>query len=248
MQDIIQAWLNKQCGQLSVATGAVVLVLPRSSTALVPAAHWPAGAQPDAELTAAAASAYEREEPLSQPRLNGAERLVPVSAMISLSNRGEGPHRGRSGRRLRRQPDAAAPVGSRQRDARSGSIREVLAAEPGAGQAHRRRVVHCIHPRSIERCDAHSAQAVRRGQRVPTRRARSPDRSRRCLFRLRRPAAIASPAFADVAQRSGSTGARCAARRTQPESCNSWPRWRAHERFDAAAAAFATEVGAPVQL
>jgi RND family efflux transporter MFP subunit len=83
MQDIIQAWLDKQCAQIKVATGAVVLVLPRNSTSLVPAAHWPAHTQPGAELANAATAAYERQEALSQPRVNGTERPIPVGPMIS---------------------------------------------------------------------------------------------------------------------------------------------------------------------
>jgi len=83
MQDIIQAWLDKQCAQIKVATGAVVLVLPRNSTSLVPAAHWPAHRQPGAELANAATAAYERQEALSQPRVNGTERPIPVGPMIS---------------------------------------------------------------------------------------------------------------------------------------------------------------------
>ncbi|HYL19239.1 MAG TPA: HlyD family efflux transporter periplasmic adaptor subunit [Burkholderiales bacterium] len=83
MQDIIQAWLDQQCAQIKVATGAVVLVLARNSTALVPAAHWPAHTQPGAELANAATAAYERQEALSQPRMNGAERPLPLGPMIS---------------------------------------------------------------------------------------------------------------------------------------------------------------------
>src|SRR5262249_34848181 len=83
MQDIIQAWLDKQCAQIKVATGAVVLVLPRNSTSLVPAARWPAHAQPRAELANAAAAAYERQAALSQPRVNGAERPDALGPMIS---------------------------------------------------------------------------------------------------------------------------------------------------------------------
>ncbi len=83
MQANIQAWLDEQCRQINGAIGAVVLLLPRNSTSLVPAAHWPAGGIPGEGLAAAAKSAYERREPLSQPRLNGAERPVPLGPMIS---------------------------------------------------------------------------------------------------------------------------------------------------------------------
>ena len=83
MQATIQAWLDQQCKQINGATGAVVLVLPRNSAALVPAAHWPPGGLPGEGLAAAAKSAYERGEPLLQPRLNGAERPIPLGSMIS---------------------------------------------------------------------------------------------------------------------------------------------------------------------
>jgi RND family efflux transporter MFP subunit len=83
MQANIQAWLDEQCKQINGATGAVVLVLPRNSTSLVPAAHWPAGGIPGEGLAVAAKSAYERREPVSQPRLNGAERPIPLGPMIS---------------------------------------------------------------------------------------------------------------------------------------------------------------------
>ena len=83
MQAAIQAWLEKQCGQANGATGAVVLVLPRNSKSLVPAAHWPPGGLPGEGLAAAAKAAYERQQPLSQPRLNGAERPVPLGPMFS---------------------------------------------------------------------------------------------------------------------------------------------------------------------
>lgn len=83
MQAIIQAWLDKHCAQVNGATGAVVLVLPRDGTSLVPAAHWPPGGKPVSALTEAAGAAYECEQSLSQPRLNGAERPVPQGAMIS---------------------------------------------------------------------------------------------------------------------------------------------------------------------
>jgi len=83
MQANIQAWLDEQCRQIDGAIGAVVLVLPRNSASLVPAAHWPAGGLPGEGLAAAAKSAYEQREPLSQPRLNGAERPIPLGPMIS---------------------------------------------------------------------------------------------------------------------------------------------------------------------
>ena len=83
MQANIQAWLDEQCRQIDGATGAVVMVLPRNSAALVPAAHWPPGGIPGEGLAAAAKAAYEKRQTLSQPRLNGAERPVPLGPMIS---------------------------------------------------------------------------------------------------------------------------------------------------------------------
>ena len=166
MQDIIQAWLDKQCGQISVATGAVVLVLPRNSTALVPAAHWPAGGQPDAELTAAAAAAYERRGAAVAAASEWRGAPSPGWRDDLLSDRGERPHRRCSGRSLRLQSDAAAPVGSRQRDARSGSIsRSILRQSPAPGKPAAGTPAIGVHRLCIERCDAHSARAVRRGQR-----------------------------------------------------------------------------------
>ena len=83
MQASIQAWLDEQCRQIDGATGAVVLVLPRNGAGLVPAAHWPAGGIPGEGLAAAAKAAYEQRQALAQPRLNGAERPVPLGPMIS---------------------------------------------------------------------------------------------------------------------------------------------------------------------
>ena len=83
MQAAIQAWLEKQCGHADGVTGAVVLVLPRNSKSLVPAAHWPPGGLPGEGLAVAAKAAYERQQPMSQPRLNGAERPVPLGPMFS---------------------------------------------------------------------------------------------------------------------------------------------------------------------
>ena len=89
MQAAIQAWLEQQCGQANGVTGAVVLVLPRNSKSLVPAAHWPPGL-PGEGLAAAAKAAYERQQPVSQPRLNGAERPVPLGPMFSCPIRVKG--------------------------------------------------------------------------------------------------------------------------------------------------------------
>jgi len=83
MQAIIQAWLDRQCGQIDGATSAVVLLLPRNSTSLVPAARWPEDRGYGRELEVAAKAAYENQQPMSQPRLNGAEHPLPVGPMFS---------------------------------------------------------------------------------------------------------------------------------------------------------------------
>ena len=77
MQAIIQAWLDGQCGQIDGATGAVVLLLPRNSESLVPAAHWPRDRRAGKALQAVATAAYQRKAQISLPRLNGAERPIP---------------------------------------------------------------------------------------------------------------------------------------------------------------------------
>ena len=90
-QTVIQAWLESQCGQISGATGGVVMLLPRSGgSALSSAASWPRGGGAGQELEAAAKAAYERQQPLSQGRLNGAERPRPGRPDDLLSDPGEG--------------------------------------------------------------------------------------------------------------------------------------------------------------
>ena len=83
MQAIIQSWLDRQCGQITGATGAVVLMLPRNGNAPVPVAQWPSEARSGQELVAAAQAAYDRQSALTHPRMNGAERPLPLGPMIS---------------------------------------------------------------------------------------------------------------------------------------------------------------------
>ena len=84
MQPIIQAWLETQCGQITGAKGGVVMLVPRGDGhALAPAAAWPSGGSVSDELADAAKVAYEKEQPLTQARLNGAERPIPVGPVIS---------------------------------------------------------------------------------------------------------------------------------------------------------------------
>jgi multidrug efflux pump subunit AcrA (membrane-fusion protein) len=84
MQPLIQAWLESQCGQISGVAGGVVMLLPRGGgSALAPAAAWPSGGPVGQELESAAKAAYERQQPLTQGRLNGAERPIPVGPVIS---------------------------------------------------------------------------------------------------------------------------------------------------------------------
>jgi biotin carboxyl carrier protein len=83
MQAIIQAWLDRQCGQINGATGAVVLLLPRNGNAPVPVAQWPREARTGPELVAAAQSAYDGQRAMTHPRMNGAERPIPLGSMMS---------------------------------------------------------------------------------------------------------------------------------------------------------------------
>jgi hypothetical protein len=84
MNSAIQVWLDQQCTQIDGAAGGVVMLLPRGGKApLAAAASWPAGAAANEELEAAAKTAYEREAPQAQPRLNGTQRPVPLGPVIS---------------------------------------------------------------------------------------------------------------------------------------------------------------------
>ena len=84
MNNAIQAWLDKQCGEITGATGGVVMLVPRSGdTTLTPAASWPIGRHRDEDLEHAARAAYEQRAPLTQPRLNGAQRPVAIGPVIS---------------------------------------------------------------------------------------------------------------------------------------------------------------------
>ncbi len=84
MNTVIQAWLDKQCGEITGATGGIVMLVPRNGDPkLTPAASWPAGGRAGEELEEAATAAYEQKAPLTQPRLNGAQRTVAVGPVIS---------------------------------------------------------------------------------------------------------------------------------------------------------------------
>jgi hypothetical protein len=84
MNSAIQVWLDQQCAQIDGAAGGVVMLLPRGGRApLAAAASWPAGAAANEELEAAAKAAYEQQAPQAQPRLNGAQRPVPLGPVIS---------------------------------------------------------------------------------------------------------------------------------------------------------------------
>jgi hypothetical protein len=84
MNTAIQTWLDQQCSAIAGATSAVVMLLPRGGSApLAPAASWPAGAAANDDLEAAAKAAYERGSPLTQPRVNGAQRPVALGPVIS---------------------------------------------------------------------------------------------------------------------------------------------------------------------
>ena len=83
MQAIIQAWLDRQCGQINGATGAVVLLLPRNGNAPVPVAQWPREARPGPDLLAAAQSSYDGQRAMTHPRMNGAERPIALGPMMS---------------------------------------------------------------------------------------------------------------------------------------------------------------------
>ena len=83
MQAIIQSWLDGQCGQTTGAAAGVVLVVPRGGKDLVAAARWPRGTSVGTGLEEAARTAYERQESLTQPRLNGAQRSIPLGPVVS---------------------------------------------------------------------------------------------------------------------------------------------------------------------
>jgi hypothetical protein len=84
MNSAIQVWLEKQCAEIAGATGGVVMLLPRGGNApLAAAAAWPTGGAANEELEDAAKAAYERQTAITQPRLNGAQRPVPLGPVIS---------------------------------------------------------------------------------------------------------------------------------------------------------------------
>ena len=82
-QTVIQDWLESQCGQIDGAARGVVMLASRRDGGLSSAASWPPGGRATEELEDAAKTAFERQQPLSQGRLNGAERPVPLGPLIS---------------------------------------------------------------------------------------------------------------------------------------------------------------------
>jgi hypothetical protein len=81
---IIQDWLESQCGQVDGAARGVVMLASRRDGGLSSAASWPPGGRATQELEDAAQFAFDRQQPLSQGRLNGAGRPVPVGPLISF--------------------------------------------------------------------------------------------------------------------------------------------------------------------
>ena len=194
----------------------------------------------------AATAAYERQEPLSQPRLNGAERPIPLGPMISCPIEVKGRTVGAVAVAFDAEPDAAAARGRRQRHARSGRLRGVL-----CGRAlHRGKRRHAstastgFAPNDMTRTQPGPfAAALRR-----TRRARSrTDAGGACLRPRCRPVRSRRRPTSHVAQRSRPTRSSCR-RRTLHESCSCWPRWRRTNASQAAATAFATELATAVRL
>jgi multidrug efflux pump subunit AcrA (membrane-fusion protein) len=82
-QTVIQDWLESQCGQVDGATRGVVMLASRRDGGLSSAASWPPGGRATQELEDAAKIAFERQRPLSQGRLNGAERPIPLGPVLS---------------------------------------------------------------------------------------------------------------------------------------------------------------------
>jgi len=144
MNSAIQVWLEMQCAEIAGATGGVVMLLPRGGNApLAAAASWPAGEAANEELEAAAKAAYERQSPLTQPRLNGAQRPVALGPVISHPIQVKGRTIGALAVRL--SPEVTLPpqtaVSSVQRGVESfeAFMRSQLAAgkTAGAGSASR---------------------------------------------------------------------------------------------------------------
>jgi multidrug efflux pump subunit AcrA (membrane-fusion protein) len=118
---IIQDWLESQCGQVDGAARGVVMLASRRDGGLSSAASWPPGGRATQELEDAAQFAFDRQQPLSQGRLNGAERPAPVGPLISFPLQVKGKTIGALAVLLR--PDIAQPpqsaVASLQRGAES---------------------------------------------------------------------------------------------------------------------------------
>lgn len=140
MNTAIQVWLDKQCAEIAGATGGVVMLLPRGAKApLAPAASWPAGAAANDELEAAAKAAYERQSPLTHPRMNGAGRPVAqgpvISHPIQVKGRTIGALAVRLGPELTLPPQAAVASVQRGVESFEGFMRGQLKAEKAAAAA-----------------------------------------------------------------------------------------------------------------
>ena len=84
MNSAIQAWLDKQCGEIGGVTGGVVMLVPRGGDArLAQAAAWPAGQRGAAELEEAARSAYEKQAAIAQTGEMRAPSRPQVGPVIS---------------------------------------------------------------------------------------------------------------------------------------------------------------------
>jgi RND family efflux transporter MFP subunit len=137
-QTVIQDWLESQCGQIDGAARGVVMLASRRDGGLSSAASWPPGGRATEELEDAAKTAFERQQPLSQGRLNGAERPVPLGPLISCPLQVKGKTIGALAVLLSPQMTLApqAAVASLQRSAESfeAAMRQgMTAAKPAAG-------------------------------------------------------------------------------------------------------------------
>src|SRR5512143_2959543 len=84
MNTAIQAWLDKQCGEIGGVTGGVVMLVPRGGDArLAQAAAWPAGQRGPRELEEAAAAAYEKQAAITRTGEVPAPSKPEFGAVIS---------------------------------------------------------------------------------------------------------------------------------------------------------------------
>ena len=149
-QTVIQDWLESQCGQINGAARGVVMLASRRDGGLSSAASWPPGGRATQELEDAAKFAFERQQPLSQGRLNGAERPIPLGPLISCPLQVKGKTIGALAVLL--SPEMTLPpqaaVTSLQRGAESfeASMRQGMTCGEGRCQARRSRATRPPHP------------------------------------------------------------------------------------------------------